>query len=46
MSCGSKNVLYGLICNNGDLYDIGENEEVKQHTQKHKSDVIHPVIQQ
>ena len=35
-SCDSKDVLYVLPSN------IGQTEELKQHTRKHKSDVIHP----
>ena len=41
-SCGSKDVLYVLICNNCDFFYIGQTEELKQRTRKHKSDVIHP----
>ena len=37
-SCGSKDVLYVLICNNCDLFYIGQTEELI----KHKSYVIHP----
>ena len=35
-------VLYLLICNNYDFFYIGQTEELKQRTRKHKSDVIHP----
>ena len=38
----SKNVSYVLICNNCDFFYIGQTEELKQCTQKHKLDVIHP----
>ena len=38
----SKDVLYILICNNCDFFYIGQTEELKQRTRKHKSDVIHP----
>ena len=31
-----------LICNNYDFFYIGQTEELKQRTRKHKSDVIHP----
>ena len=41
-SCDSKDVLYVLICNNYDFFYIGQTEESKQRTRKHKSDVIHP----
>ena len=41
-SCVIKDILYVLICNNCDFFYIGQTEELKQHTQKHKSDVIHP----
>ena len=41
-SCDRKDVLYVLICNNCDFFYIGQTEELKQSTQKHKSDVIHP----
>ena len=41
-SCGSKDVLYVLICNNCDIFYIGQIGELKQRTRKHKSDVIHP----
>ena len=41
LSCHSKDVLYVLICNNCDYFYIGQTEELKQHTRKHKSDVIH-----
>ena len=40
--CDSKDVLYVLICNKCDFFYIGQTEELKQHTRKHKSDVIHP----
>ena len=41
-NCDSKDVSYLLICNNCGFFYIGQTEELKQHTQKHKSDVIHP----
>ena len=41
-SCDSKNVLYVLICNNCGFFYIGQTEEWKQRTRKHKSDLIHP----
>ena len=41
-SCDSKDVLYILICNNCDFLCIGQTEELKQCSRKHKSDVIHP----
>ena len=31
-----------LFCNNYDFFYIGQTEELKQRTRKHKSDVIHP----
>ena len=40
--CDSKDVLYVRICNNCDFFYIGQTEELKQHTRKHKSDLIHP----
>ena len=33
---------YVLICNNCDFFYIGQTEELKQRTRKHKSDVNHP----
>ena len=41
-TCDNKDVLYVLICNNCDFFSIEQTEELKQRTQKHKSDVIHP----
>ena len=41
-SSDSKDVVHVLICNNCDFFYIGQTEELKQCTQKHKSDVIHP----
>ena len=41
-SCDSKVVLYVLIFNHCDFFFIGQTEELKQRTQKHKSDVIPP----
>ena len=41
-SCDSKDVLYILICNNCDFFYIGQTEELKQRTRKHKWDIIHP----
>ena len=41
-SCDSKDVLYGLTCNNCDFFYIRQTKELKQHTRKHKSDVTHP----
>ena len=41
-SCDSKDVLYVLIWNVCDFFDIGKIEELKQRTGKHKSDVLHP----
>ena len=41
-SCHSKDVLYVPICNICDIFYIGQNEELKQDTRKHKSNVIHP----
>ena len=41
-TCDNKDVLYVLICNNCDFFCIEQTEELKQRTQKHKSDVIHP----
>ena len=41
-SCDSKDVLYVLICNKCDFLYIGQTEELKERTQKHRSDVIHP----
>ena len=38
----SKDVLYVHICNNCDLFYIGQTEDLKQRTRKHKSDVSHP----
>ena len=40
--CDSKDVSYVVICNNCDFFYIGQTEELKQRTRKHKSDVIHP----
>ena len=40
--CDSANVLYILICNNCWKFYIGETQETKQRTRKHKSDVLHP----
>ena len=42
-SCDSKDVLYVLICNNCDVFYIGQTEELKQHTWKDKSDGSHPI---
>ena len=33
--------MFILICNNCDFFYIGETEELKQRTKKHKLDVIH-----
>ena len=41
-SCESKDVLYVLICDNCDFFYIGQTEELKRHTRKRKSDIIHP----
>ena len=41
-SCGSKDVLHVLICNDCDFFYIRQTEELKQRTRKHKLDVIHP----
>ena len=41
-SCDSKDVLYVLICNNCEFFYIEQTDELKQRTQKHKSDLIHP----
>ena len=38
----SKVILYVLICNNCDFFYIGQTEEFKQRTWKHKPYVIHP----
>ena len=35
-------VLYVLVCNNCDFFYTGQTEELKQRTQKHKSDIIYP----
>ena len=40
--CDSKKILNGLICDNCDIFYIGEIEELKQRTWKHKSNVSHP----
>ena len=40
--CDSKDVLYVLICNSCNFFYIGQTEELKQLTRKHKSDVIDP----
>ena len=41
LSYGSKDVLYVPISNNYDFLYIGQTEELKQCTRKHKLDVIH-----
>ena len=41
-SSDSKDVVHVLICNNCDFFYIGQTEELKQCTRKHKLDVIHP----
>ena len=41
-SCDSKYVLYALICNNCNFFYARQTEELKKHTQKNKSDAIHP----
>ena len=37
-----KFFVFNFICNNCDFFYIGQTKELKQRTQKHKSDVIHP----
>ena len=41
-SSESKDVICVLICNNCDFFYTGQTKKLKQRTQKHKSDVIHP----
>ena len=41
-SFDSKDVLCVIICSICDFFYIGQAEESKQRTQKHKLDVIHP----
>ena len=41
-SCDSKYALYALICNNCNFFYARQTEELKKHTQKNKSDAIHP----
>ena len=41
-TCDSKNVIYVLICYFCTDYYIGETDDIKQRTCKHKSDVLHP----
>ena len=41
-SFDSKDVLYVLISNNSAFFYMGQTDELKQRTRKHKSDAIHP----
>ena len=41
-SCDSKDVIYILICKTCDNFYLGQTQDFKQRTAKHKSDVKNP----
>ena len=41
-SCDSKDVIYFLICKTCDNFYLGQTQDFKQRTAKHKSDVKNP----
>ena len=41
-SCDSKDVIYILICKTCDNFNLGQTQDFKQRTAKHKSDVKNP----